>query len=324
MGGAIECPIWGTAAREMDSGRYGDFVRVDSPRAGGAYKITGTAVAMVSSLSETQRVELTNWIVEQHKLGDPCPEISSFLVRRIRDSQPTRPSAAQRHDNLILYLEASTKELGERIKIAGAMDDEYARRQMEFLAHTSSTNEREVQFLINQAESADLIQSMDSGRAIQLTLKGYDYVASLKSQELDSKQGFVAMWFDSSMSEIYDAAIEPAIREAGYKALRIDRKEHNNKIDDEIVAEIRRSRFVVTDFTSEPQKPRGGVYFEAGFALGLGRPVIWTCRSDIIGEVHFDTRQFNHIVWSTTEELRSMLKNRIVAVIGPGPLQPLP
>ena len=57
------------------------------------------------------------------------------------------------------------------------------------------------------------------------------------------------MWFDESMDQAFEVGIEPAIEEAGYKPLRIDRKEHVNKIDDEIIAELRRSRFVVADFT---------------------------------------------------------------------------
>ena len=73
------------------------------------------------------------------------------------------------------------------------------------------------------------------------------------------------------------------VRAAGYDPLRIDRVEHVAKIDDEIVAQIRRSRFVLADFTGH----RGGVYFEAGFALGLNLPVIWTCRQDAVDQLHF-------------------------------------
>jgi nucleoside 2-deoxyribosyltransferase len=128
------------------------------------------------------------------------------------------------------------------------------------------------------------------------------------------------MWFDSSMDDAYRQGFEPAIRESGYTPLRIDRKEHINKIDDEIIAEIRRSRFVVADFTSERDRPRGGVYFEAGFAMGLRIPVFWTCRSDLIDQVHFDTRQFNHIAWDDPAALKTSLRNRIEAVLGRGPL----
>ncbi|MGZ9189558.1 MAG: hypothetical protein ACXW39_05830 [Nitrospira sp.] len=124
------------------------------------------------------------------------------------------------------------------------------------------------------------------------------------------------------MMEVYKNGIARAIEKAGYKPFRIDEEEHVDRVDDRIIAEIRRSRFVVADFTSEPDKPRGGVYFEAGFAHGRGIPVIWTCREDMIDkQLHFDTRQFNHLVWSTSEDLCDRLKTRIEAVIGEGPLK---
>jgi hypothetical protein len=68
------------------------------------------------------------------------------------------------------------------------------------------------------------------------------------------------MWFNPSTEDTYAQGIAPGIEDAGYKPLRIDNKEHSNKIDDEIIAEIRRSRFLVADFTCEKGKVRGGVY----------------------------------------------------------------
>jgi nucleoside 2-deoxyribosyltransferase len=90
-------------------------------------------------------------------------------------------------------------------------------------------------------------------------------------------------------------------------------------VDDEIIAEIRRSRFLVADFTCEPEKVRGGVYFETGFAMGLNIPIIWTCKDTSMKERHFDTRQFPHIVWTNSENLYKQLKARIGALIGQGP-----
>ncbi len=121
------------------------------------------------------------------------------------------------------------------------------------------------------------------------------------------------------MDEAFDQGIKPAIEGTGYKPLRIDQKEHVNKIDDEIIAELRRSRFVVADFTHGEDGARGGVYYEAGFAHGLERPVFFTCRKDKMKTLHFDTNHFNHIVWTDPADLREKLKNRILAVIGEGP-----
>ncbi len=118
------------------------------------------------------------------------------------------------------------------------------------------------------------------------------------------------------MQKVYDLAIARGILEAGYKPHRVDQREHNDKIDDEIIAQIRQSRFVLADFTGH----RGGVYYEAGFAKGLGIEVFWTCRKDEIENLHFDIRQYNCIVWdpSNLEDFRSKIRYRIESVVGPG------
>ena len=152
-------------------------------------------------------------------------------------------------------------------------------------------------------------------------MEGYRYLAEIEHVITDSSQAFVAMWFDESMDEVWEEGFRPAIRDTGYEAVRIDRKEHLNKIDDEIIAEIRRARFLVADFTQGETGPRGGVYYEAGFAHGLNIPVIFTCRKDGLEKAHFDTRQYPHIVWETPEELRGALAKRISAVLGDGPLK---
>ena len=60
--------------------------------------------------------------------------------------------------------------------------------------------------------------------------------------------------------------------------------EHSGKIDDRIIAEIRTAGLVVADFTGS----RGGVYYEAGFASGLGIPVIWSCREDHLDQLYWN------------------------------------
>ena len=103
--------------------------------------------------------------------------------------------------------------------------------------------------------------------------------------------------------------------------MRIDRELDVDKIDDAIVANIRKSRFLVADFTHGKDGVRGGVYYEAGLAHGLNLPVIFTCRNDLVDELHFDTRQYVHILWdkNSLDGLYTELLNRIRARIGEGP-----
>ncbi len=111
----------------------------------------------------------------------------------------------------------------------------------------------------------------------------------------------------SLLGEIYDDAIEPAIVSCGLRPIRVDRVQHNGIVTDLILAEVRRAQVVIADVTLQ----RAGVYYEAGFANGLGRTVIWCCREDEIKMVHFDTRQYSHVVWSDAADLRTKLEARI-------------
>jgi hypothetical protein len=154
---------------------------------------------------------------------------------------------------------------------------------------------------------------------LALTMSAWERLEEIKKAAHASIRCFVAMWFDDSMKNTYEQAIAAAISDAGYEPLRIDRHEHVNRIDDEIIGQIRRSRFMVADFTGQ----RHGVYFEAGLMLGTGRTVIWMCRKDELareGGLHFDVRQFNFIAYESDDDARKRLRDRILAVEGEGPV----
>ena len=207
---------------------------------------------------------------------------------------------------------------------AGELTDA-KKNYLELLAYSGCADNSDFKFLLRYLETERLIRyshvKADGLVSIIVDVPGYQRREKIDQVGAESTQAFVAMWFHPSTLEAYEKGIEPAILDAGYKPLRIDRKDHNNRIDDEIIAEIRRSRFVVADFTQDGDRARGGVYYEAGFAHGLALPVIFTCRQDVIdkGLIHLDTRQYNHIAWTTPEELRKQLVDRIAATIGDGP-----
>jgi hypothetical protein len=148
-----------------------------------------------------------------------------------------------------------------------------------------------------------------------LTSNGWTVVEAHRTAKADSTKVFVAMAFDQGMILVYDDAIGPAIRACGYNPIRIDREQFLGDVVDEIIAHIRESRFLVADMTRQ----KGGMYFEGGFAMGLGTPVIWSCHKDEVQKLHFDTRNYNHLIWETKEELRKTLEMRIRATIGIAP-----
>ena len=167
--------------------------------------------------------------------------------------------------------------------------------------------------------------------SIRLTVSGWEYLGN-KPRRLKSKKAFVAMWFHPDLNAIYNDAIYPALEETGYQPDRVDKTNHDQRIDDAIISKIRNSSLVIADVTGE----RSGVYYEAGFAEGLGIPVIWLCNENwrtklqkIVhpnstdnpeieeyswkDRLHFDTRQLPHIFWTDAEDLKGKLIRRIQA-----------
>jgi hypothetical protein len=172
----------------------------------------------------------------------------------------------------------------------------------------------------------------DGNVEFTLTLEGWKRARELRQQRGPGNQAFVAMWFHSEMDAAFDDGFFPALEITGYKAYRVDRDAHNDKIDDKIIAEIRRSKLVVVDATGA----RPNAYFEAGFAMGLGIPVLWTCNESWEAHLHahvpqgastsapevttwskalaFDTRQHAFTFWRDPAELKEKLTNRICAL----------
>jgi nucleoside 2-deoxyribosyltransferase len=90
---------------------------------------------------------------------------------------------------------------------------------------------------------------------------------------------------------------KPACKRTGFELVRLDEEPKAGLIDDRLRVEIRRSRFLVADLSHA----NPGAYWEAGYAEGLGRPVIYTCRKDVSEDAKqrplFDTNHHLTVVW---------------------------
>ena len=306
--GQVRCLIWGSTAGSVSESDDGTVTVRDSRRADGSYKVTADAIGELRSLNNQERAGLTFRLVKARQQGTEVPVVDEALVADVRAARPTR--VHERAVGLLEFFAGSTDRVGKRIDLN--------LRKGRALAWSESTRFDEVSYLLGYLLEQKWVARVGIGWEYHVTVDGYSCLEDQRSAPVSS-QAFVAMWFDPSMEVVYTNGIKPAIQDAGYEPLRIDRVEHINKIDDEIIKELRRSRFVVADFTSGDSGARGSVYYEAGFAHGLGVPVIPTCRKDQIEVIHFDTRQYAHISWSDPRELRSALNARIGAVIGEGP-----
>ncbi|WIY53927.1 hypothetical protein O9Z70_05170 [Devosia sp. YIM 151766] len=327
----VVCPVSDYEfAEELPSS--GDFHRIKSPPFDGIYRVSGSAKALLENgISGAEAARLATWLVDQIRLGVDEPMVTTSVLELTDSGQPL--AVKERVERLYRFLESRLRNIGDSLPWETpylASGDLLASAQKNRVAAslwTESTTSDELSALVEYAVEKGFAALTNNQTYLALTIEGWQYLQQLDNAGVSSDQAFVAMWFGPEITSAYNEGIAPAIRDAGYLPMRIDQKEHANRIDDEIIAEIRRSRFVVADFTcgvvddgGQPVAiPRGGVYYEAGFAQGLGIPVIWMCREDHINYVHFDTRQFNHITWTDAGDLREKLKNRIGAVLGDGP-----
>jgi nucleoside 2-deoxyribosyltransferase len=133
---------------------------------------------------------------------------------------------------------------------------------------------------------------------IRLTIDGWKAYIDLRKGKTEGKQAFMAMKFgDPMMDRIYLDHFKRAATDTGFELKRLDEGQAAGLIDDRLRVEIRKSKFLIADLTDH----NNGAYWEAGYAEGLGKPVIYTCRKDVFEDkentTHFDTNHHLTVVW---------------------------
>lgn len=278
---------------------------------GRRYVIARTLATIQPDVTQKHRVAISNYI-RQHAPGALPIAITTHNIENIAATSkvPTKEKAWRLLKEIVRELDGKPGELKFQFSphVPGYLD------RIRRIGVDMGTEELA---LLDYLEATGYIQQqrfIDNTTKVTLPVSGLVRFEEL-SETTESSNAFVAMWFNPELDGVYDEAIAPALDECGFNPVRIDKREHNNKIDDEIIAEVRRAKFVVADFSCGEDGARGGVYYEAGYAAGIGKPVIFCVREDDLDRVHFDTRQYNHIVWTDAEDLRIKLINRIGATL---------
>ncbi|MFW5431492.1 MAG: hypothetical protein ACKE5M_03980 [Methylophilaceae bacterium] len=302
-----QCPICKLNNQKiLETLDYGDKTLYDCSRCG-SYTISGAAEAVANSKGKS--AQLSGWLRERNLLKVEIPMLTSTFLKGVIDTLPNY-SPLEKQRKLLKAIELLTDYPGKEVVLI----PEHA------ASLAWAENEKEFEYYLKSLIGRGLLEIVNSGsRAISdplypiiLTASGWERLENDNSTLLSKTQAFVAMSFDSTLLPIYKNAIAPAIKSAGYSPYRVDSIPHLERIDAKIIAEIKNSRFIVADVTQQ----KAGVYYEAGFAHGLGIPVIWCVKNDELKNVHFDTRQYNHILWETEDELKEKLRDFILATVG--------
>lgn len=290
--------------------------------------VADASLANISSLPPVDRLKVAAFLFTQRLNGrsvvfrDGVPNYPTlppgFVEVTIADALAWFPRfVAERLDRALLNLAhpSVSSSLGSSIRVVHSEP-----------AIVLGTDQGEAEFILASLRKRGFIECLEKSKGttyVSLTAEGMNRVADLQSgrERSDYNPAFVAMWFDPSIRPAFDRLFKPAIEAAGYKATRVDDREFNAWIMDEVIASMRAAPFVVADFTGH----RNGVYFEAGYGRGLGRQVIHTGRVGWLEGAHFDTEQIKTIEWANENdaEFIKKLTNRILATVGQGPY-PIP
>lgn len=129
-----------------------------------------------------------------------------------------------------------------------------------------------------------------------LSFEGWDYWEKLRRGGATYRKGFIAMKFgDPLLDKLLAEILKPCAKQAGFELYRLDDTPRAGLIDDRLRVEIQSSDFLVADLTHD----NPGAYWEAGYAEGLGKPVIYICEKEKFesDKTHFDTNHHLTIIW---------------------------
>lgn len=273
----------------------GERLFFECPRCG-CYSLSGTAFATLSwRLNQRPDAsdKLSYALYRMTKREQWVMLDSELLGNIITNTELPRPQGQL--ENLIAWIGDSLPTVGATVEVSEHVLSAVGAKDMTsvrvLLGHAQQSGYIEGQF-------ADFLGGGFAVYGLRLTLLGWGFYEELKRGQTSSRCAFIAMQFGRpDLDAVVNDCFRPAVAATGFELKRLDDSQPAGLIDDRLRVEIRQSRFLLADLTHHNK----GAYWEAGFAEGLGKPVIYLCRKDVFEDksqgTHFDTNHHLTVVW---------------------------
>lgn len=291
----------------------GDWWRISCPRCGD-FEVTESVLEDISLdlRRNVKKAAAVSHIIRQ--MADRgMPRLTAHQLRPIIESAKL-PTITEAADNLVLLL-------GQEIDVEGAF---WPANAVSLQSRIGTAGIEGVRMVVNALSADDLllIRLNPDDRSTQrvlnpsvnmfglaLSFAGWRRFEELKRRVESSRRAFMAMKFgESDLDAMFTNHFVPAVDATGFDLRRVIDGQRAGLIDDAMRVDIRASRFVIADLSHH----NNGAYWEAGFAEGLGRPVIYTCRKDVFENPetrpHFDTNHHLTVVWDSADPNPSVQK----------------
>lgn len=274
----------------------------------GAYSISKDVLLDLKNSDKTERDRtVLSYALHQRRRGDEIPHLESHTVKKILE-QDYLPGPFEQANILFEWICDHVETIGSSLYV-----DSYRVRTL-----CGAINSRDILYIIDHLDFQGLVsaQTDTGGFNVSVTFAGWQHLYEHVRTAKDSRQVFMAMHFnDKVMDDAFEKHWQPAVAQTGFHLFRIDKKPEAGSIINAMRSAIRKSRFVLADLTDENQ----GAYWEAGFAEGMDKPVVYLCRQDQFEDTktHFDVNQQQTVVWDpknlqdAAERLKLVIRNTL-------------
>lgn len=201
------------------------------------------------------------------------------------------------------------------IRFLGDTEDEtgtsLASLPLGYYAIFGASSPRQANRVLLEMFDRKLIKVKDERRAreshdfkgCELSFEGWERYYREKSGQYSGSYGFLALKFgeqDAQHETLFREHLKPKVKQQlGYDIRDIRDDSRTGIIDNLLRERIRDAAFVLVDLSHDNH----GAYWEAGYAEGLGKPVLYLCEQAKFDKekTHFDTNHQTTIPWDASK-----------------------
>jgi len=262
----------------------------------GDYVLSGTLVYTLQDYFDKDKdaeFKIKHFLAKRRK--EKSVTLNTYVVEKILEQSLPRP---REHADLLI------RWIGENIPGPGETFWVEPRTHMGIIgAKTPAGFEMVILYLFETGLVTGILsETLDSqGEGnVTLSFKGWEHYENLREGAGKYRKAFMAMKFnDSQLDSVFKDVFKPFAKQAGFDLFALNEIHYTGLVDDRIRVEIQASDFLVSDLTHE----NPGAYWEAGYAEGLGKPVIYTCEKQKfeLQATHFDTNHHLTVLWDDAD-----------------------
>ncbi len=297
----VQCPIClspnGSGCVSWNEGKDATSFRCDIC---GEFEASGTALRSYlqpdyPNWSPVKRAAISHTIRSANDAGGRPPMLmTDWIEGQLIEGRAKLPSPAQQATNIIRYIGNYVSETGEAL----------SHPPLSFYASVGAANWNAAMRLVRELMLRGHLSGIEAGSHdgpydtinLDLSLSGWEVWEAERHGRVAGSHGFIALKFgDPELDPFLRDVIKPAVASLGYTLEDLRDAARAGVIDNVMRARIRDAAFVLVDLTHA----NAGAYWEAGFAEGLGKPVLYLCKKAIFDAqgTHFDTNHCTTVMW---------------------------